>query len=95
MNWMTYFIEILFSLALFVNALLFIPQAFKLFKSKNSRNISLITFAGFNLIQIVTVLHGYIRKDYILMVGAFLSVLTCGVVTLLAFAYRLRERNKE
>ena len=93
MNGNIYIIEFAFGLALFINAMLFIPQAIKLLRSKSAQNISLITFIGFNLIQIITALHGYIRKDYILLVGAILSILTCGMVTILAVIYKLREKN--
>ena len=83
-----YVIETLFSAGLFVNAILFIPQAVRLFQTKNSRGFSLITFAGFNLIQFFTILHAYLHKDNILMIGTALSFLTCGIVTVMIVWYR-------
>lgn len=82
------FVEVFFSLGLFINAFLFIPQAVKLYRTKNSEDLSLITFAGFNLIQLFIFLHGYIHKDYLLMLGYLLSLITCGAVTWMIVWYR-------
>lgn len=87
-------IEVAFSLCLLANAMLFLPQAFKILKSKCSKNLSLLTFAGFNVIQLVTVLHGYLRRDYILMIGTFLSLFTCSLVTLLIMIYKKKGGSK-
>jgi MtN3 and saliva related transmembrane protein len=81
-------IEFIFGLALFVNALLFVPQIIQLLRTKNADGLSLITFAGFNLIQLFTVLHGYLHHDYLLMVGNLMSLLTCGIVACLIVKYK-------
>lgn len=87
-TWLEYFIEVMFSLGLFFNAALFIPQAWRIFKTKRSDEVSLTTFAGFNLMQFFTVLHAYLHKDYLLMTGFLLSFIFCGVVTYLIILYR-------
>ena len=87
------FIEIIFGLGLFLITVLFLLQLFQLYKTKNTRGISLLTFAGFNFIQIVTILHGYIVKDYVLMVGFFISLITAGSVTLLIIYYRQYQKK--
>ncbi len=84
-------IESSFSLGLLVNAALFIPQIIQLVKAKSAKGLSVITFGGFCLIQIATILHGYINGDYLLVFGYGLSVLTCGTVTVLILIYRNRE----
>ena len=88
MFWVKEFIEILFSLSLFINAALFIPQAIRILKTKGAQNVSLITFAGLNLMQIPLILHGYIHGDYLLMWGVSLAFFTCGSVTFLTILYR-------
>ncbi|CAL7961543.1 PQ loop repeat [Gammaproteobacteria bacterium] len=87
-TWLKSFIELMFGLGLFFNSLLFIVQAWKLFKAKESKDISLVTFAGFNIMQVFTILHGYLNKDYVLMVGFLLSFVFCGAVTFLIVLYR-------
>ncbi|GHT96192.1 hypothetical protein FACS1894122_14340 [Alphaproteobacteria bacterium] len=83
-----YFIEVVFGLGMFINAALFIPQAIKIYKTKNTDGVSLATFAGFNTIQLFTVLHGYIHQDCILMFGSTLSLICCAAVTFLIIIYK-------
>ncbi len=88
-------IEVVFTLGLLVNALLFVPQAWRLYQTKSAKDISIITFAGFNVIQLATFLHGWLHHDYILMFGYLLSLITCGVVTVLAGFYRFRAKAQQ
>lgn len=85
-------IEILFAAGLFTNAVLFIPQIIRLIQKKHSDDVSLITFFGFNIINLLTVLHGFIHKDYILLFGSACSFLTNTVVTILIIWYRLGKK---
>lgn len=85
--WMTRFVETVFSLGLLFNIILFIPQAIKICKKKDARELSLITFAGFNVMQFFTAWHGYLVKDYLLMTGFAFSFITCGIVTYLIIKY--------
>jgi MtN3 and saliva related transmembrane protein len=84
-----------FSLSLLVNAMLFLPQILSLARRKDATGVSLITFLGFNVIQIFAVLHGFLTKDYILAAGFFLSILTCGTVSLQIIYYRLHADPKK
>jgi uncharacterized protein with PQ loop repeat len=84
-------INFIFGLALFVNALLFIPQAVKIVKIKSSKEFSLITFFGFCIIQISAVLYGIVHHDYILVFGYFLSLITCGTIVGLIVFFKLKE----
>ena len=81
-------ITFLFSSGLIINAMLFIPQAYKLIKQKSAKGVSLFTFIGFCLTQIAAVSYGYLKNDPVLIYGYFLSLLTCGTVTILIFKYR-------
>lgn len=83
------FIQVAFGLSLFVNALLFLPQAKVLYQKKDSSEISLFTFVGFVIMQALAVLHGFVVKDYLLMFGFLLSLLSCATVAGLAIYYRL------
>ncbi|MBW4564688.1 MAG: hypothetical protein KME32_26915 [Mojavia pulchra JT2-VF2] len=77
-----------FGLGFVFNASLFIPQAIRIIKTRSANNISLITFVGFNLIQLNSVIYGYYQNDPILMYGNLISFIACGTVTLLATYYR-------
>ena len=85
-------IEIVFGLGMFINAGLFIPQALKIYRAKSAQGASLISFAGFNILQITTFLHGYLHADYLLMLGMVLSLITCGTVTLLICYYQFKKQ---
>ena len=58
-----YLVDIIFSVGLFFNAILFVPQALQIWRQKNAKGVSLFTFVGFNIMQLFTVLHGYLEKD--------------------------------
>ena len=81
------FVDTIFSLGLFFNAVLFVPQAIAILRNKNAYGLSLLTFGGFNIMQFFTALHGYLVSDYLLMCGFLLSFLTCGAVTFLILYY--------
>ena len=75
-------VEIVFAGSLILNALLFIPQTIKIFKTKSVKELSLITFAGFNVMQLLMLLHGYFHHELMLVIGMILSLITCGSVTI-------------
>jgi MtN3 and saliva related transmembrane protein len=83
-------VAIVFGLGLFGNAALFVPQALALWRKKNAEGISLLTFGGFNVLQVVAVVHGFYQHDLALILGMVASFITCGSVTFLALFYRSR-----
>ena len=93
MQIMTSFINIVFALALFANGLLFIPQIMRLYKNKHAGELSLITFAGFNILNLFAVLHGIVVNDKILIIGYGLSVVTNTIVTIMIIKYKYFRRT--
>lgn len=87
----THIVDFFFGLGLFINAMLFVPQGIRLFKEKQSKDLSLITFVGFCITQLLAIIYGWLHKDYILMVGYLLALTTCGAVTILIAIYRTRS----
>ncbi|BCA94853.1 hypothetical protein TUM19329_12140 [Legionella antarctica] len=83
-----YVVQYGFSISLLANAALFIPQIITLIKNKSALGVSLVTFVGFNIIQLFTMLHGLLEKDYLLAGGYFLSIITCGWVSCLIIYYK-------
>lgn len=92
-TWMANSVEFLFAISLFVNALLFIPQAWRLYQQKESREVSLITFIGFWIGQLLTVFHALIKHDWILFGGYMFTLITCGTVVILTIKYRYNKVN--
>jgi MtN3 and saliva related transmembrane protein len=84
-------VAVAFGLGLLGNALLFVPQAIAVWRKKTDEGISLVTFGGFCLLQILGVIHGVYQHDNSLIVGLGASFLTCGTVTFLTVVYRIRR----
>ena len=84
-------VAVIFGFAMAINAALFVPQAVRLWKTKNAEGVSIFAFAGFNALQLVGALHGYFQGDRALMLGMLASLITCGSVTLLAARYSRRQ----
>jgi MtN3 and saliva related transmembrane protein len=84
-------VAIVFGLGLGGNALLFVPQIIAVWRKKTDEGISLITFGGFSVLQIIGIIHGYYQQDLSLTLGMAASLLTCGTVTALTVFYRLRR----
>lgn len=79
---------IFFSVCMFVNGSLFIPQAIKILRRHSIEGLSLAMFLGFNVIQLSTVIHGYFQQDWALVIGMTYSLVTAGFVTYLIVYYK-------
>jgi MtN3 and saliva related transmembrane protein len=77
----------IFGLGMGLNALLFVPQALSIWRTRNAAGVSLLTFGGFNALQAIGVLHGALQRDWSLAVGMAVSLCTSGCVTALALIY--------
>jgi len=84
-------VAVIFGLGLLGNALLFVPQALAVWRKKTDEGISLITFAGFCLLQIISVVHGLYQHDMSLVLGMAASFVTCGTATGLTIYYRVQR----
>lgn len=82
------FIEFFFSIGLVVNTFLYVPQIFRLIKVKHADDISLTTFAGFNLTSFLTCLHALYTGDNDLMIGYAFTCAANTLVTILIIKYR-------
>jgi len=83
-------IAIIFGMGLMANAGLFVIQAAKIIKNKSAKGVSTLTFAGFSILQITGILHGYFQNDMYLLTGMAASLLACGTVTILSVIYKNR-----
>lgn len=84
-------IAVIFGLGLMGNALLFVPQAIALWRKKTDQGVSLVTFGGFSLLQVVSIVHGLYQHDLALTLGMAASLATCGTVTALTIFYRIER----
>lgn len=84
-------VALLFGFGLFCNALLFVPQVIAVWRKKTDEGISLITFGGFSILQMVGIAHGALQQDRALIFGMTASLLSCGTVTVLTIVYRVKR----
>jgi len=82
---------VIFGLGLLGNAVLFVPQMLAVWRKKSDEGISLITFGGFSVLQVIGIVHGLFQRDLSLTLGMAASLLTCGSVTFLTLLYRVRR----
>ena len=75
------------------NAALFVPQALAVWRKKSDEGISLITFGGFNVLQVIAIVHGVYQHDQALILGMVASLITCGCVTSLTLWYRMKRKQ--
>jgi MtN3 and saliva related transmembrane protein len=90
---MKQFVAVIFGLGLVCNALLFVPQVLAVWRKKSDEGISLITFGGFNVLQIIAIVHGVYQHDLSLILGMVASLISCGLVTTLTLFYRARRKR--
>jgi MtN3 and saliva related transmembrane protein len=84
-------VAVVFGLGLVCNALLFVPQVLAVWRKKTDEGISLITFGGFSILQVIGIVHGLYQHDLSLILGMSASLLSCGTVTALTIFYRMRR----
>jgi len=87
-------VAVVFGLGLLGNALLFVPQVVAVWRKKSDEGISLITFGGFSILQVIGIVHGLYQHDLSLILGMAASFLTCGSVTALTVFYRARRLGR-
>lgn len=81
-------VEILGYTAGFMIVISYIPQIVKLYRKKNSEDVSVYTYISFLIAQILFLIYGFIKVDLpIIMVNIFSSVL-CIINIMLIYIYR-------
>ncbi len=88
-------VAVVFGLGLLCNALLFVPQVLAVWRKKTDEGISLITFGGFSILQVIGIIHGVYQRDWSLILGMSASLLSCGTVTLLTAFFRMKRLNSQ
>ena len=96
-NSFNHIIEILFNIGLVLNVIILMPQTYKIYRFKDAKSVSLISFVGINFIQLMTILHGIIQKDWALALGMIASLivsvtLTVGILLYGNKAFKARAR---
>lgn len=78
----------LYSISFVYTAIAAIPQIYNLLKTKKAEELSLITFLGFNFIQIISAFHAYINHETAFLIGMILLMCAYLPITGLIVYYR-------
>jgi uncharacterized protein with PQ loop repeat len=71
----------------------FPQQAYKLYKSKSTKNVSRFLFVGSFTSYIFWTYYGYLRKDWVIIWGQSVGILTSGIVLYLLYKYRNNDKD--
>ena len=80
--------ELIFSATLFVKGALFSPQIWRIWQRKDVSALSITTFGSMNVMQILMIVHAFLRCDLVLMSGIIFSFITSGIVSISIIYYR-------
>ena len=61
----------------------FPQQAYKIFKSKSGQNVSTFLYVSSFLSYCMWTYYGYLKKDWVVMWGQALGIITTGIIVLL------------
>lgn len=88
MNTVKFIVDLIFDLGLFINAVIYFPQIIKIIRTKETRDLSLVTFIGIALLQLSFALHGYFHQDNGLTIGMLAAFLVSSFLLFLIILYR-------
>lgn len=71
----------------------FPQQALKLYKSKSTKNVSWFLFVGSFTSYIFWTYYGYLKKDWVILWGQSIGILTSGIVLYLLYKYRNNDKD--
>lgn len=71
----------------------FPQQAYKIYKSKSGQNVSTYLYVFSFLSYCMLTYYGYLKKDYVVMWGQALGIITTGIIVFLLNKYR--NKNNE
>ena len=78
------FIELLFNLCICINAVMFLPQAYKIYQNKTPSGVSLVTYSCLLFVQFTFTLHFLMLNNYIAALSMFIGAIAC--LCILGFA---------
>lgn len=85
------FIKVIATIMGIIMSLGYFPQAYKVYKNKSSKDISLLAFVIFSLGTLTWFIYGLALKDMPIILGFILGVIGSWLVLILSLIYRNRK----
>jgi len=83
----------LYTTFLFCGATLYLVQAFKIYKAKCSKHVSILMLGTFVICQSLAILNGLIFDDIYIVIG-YIPAITCSAIALIvALNFRTKSHN--
>ena len=73
----------------------FPQQAYKIYKSKSFKNVSVFVYVFSFISYALWTYYGYLKKDWIVMWGQALGIVTTGIIVYLMYRYRKGNDEKD
>jgi len=70
----------------------YFPQAYKVYKNKSSKDISLLAFVVFSLGTLTWFIYGLVFNDLIIILGFAFGVIGSWLVLILSLIYRKKRK---
>ncbi len=86
------FIKVAATIMGIVMSLGYFPQAYKVYKNKSSKDISLLAFVIFSLGTLTWFIYGLALRDIPIILGFVLGVIGSWLVLILSLIYRMKKR---
>jgi MtN3 and saliva related transmembrane protein len=82
----------IFAAGWLISGVLFALQAIKIYRKKDAEGISIVTFAGFALLNTNAALYGYLSGNPLWLPGTLLAAVSCTCIALMS--YRIGQSHK-
>jgi uncharacterized protein with PQ loop repeat len=73
----------------------FPQQAYKIYKSKSGQNISTFLYIFSFISYCMWTYYGYLKRDWVVMWGQSLGILTTGIIVYLLYKYRNKNKDDQ
>jgi MtN3 and saliva related transmembrane protein len=85
------FIKVVATIMGIIMSLGYFPQAYKIYKNKSSKDISLLAFVIFSLGTLTWFIYGLTMKDWPIILGFILGVIGSWLILILSLIYRKKK----
>jgi MtN3 and saliva related transmembrane protein len=87
------FFQVLTTIVGIVMSIGYFPQAWKLYKTKSAKDISMVTFTIFAVGTAIRTLYGIVVHDIVLILSFIVGVIGSWLCLFLAITYRMKAKK--
>ncbi|MDF1654309.1 MAG: PQ-loop repeat-containing protein [Coxiellaceae bacterium] len=88
--WLQWLIDMIISAVLFINAALYLPQIYRIYRVREANAVSIWMLVGSVLLGICGVLYGHFHHQHLMLLGYALIFVTSLIVLVMTCYYRTK-----